>query len=70
MSEKKYYLLVSESDRLAVDVDSKEEVYSTDLLDMGYEFKNIDFEELNQINEDSVGRIELKDTVIDLNLLF
>lgn len=29
MSEKKYYLLVSESDRLAVDVDSKEEVYST-----------------------------------------
>lgn len=42
-----------------------EEVYSTDLLDMGYEFKNIDFEELNQINEDSVGWIELKDTVID-----
>lgn len=42
-----------------------EEVYSTDLLDMGYEFKNINFEELNQINEDAVGWIELKDTVID-----
>lgn len=60
-------IIEEETEEITEEVNEEvnEEVYSTDLLDMGYEFKNIDFEELNQINEDSVGWIELKDTVID-----
>ena len=48
-----------------IEEEVEEEIYSTNLLDMGYEFKSINFEELNQINEDAVGWIELKDTIID-----
>ena len=53
-----------ETETVEVEVISPEE-QDTYLLDNGYDFKNIDFDSLNEINEDTVGYIELPGTNIE-----
>lgn len=67
-------VIIDDIDDIDEELESEEEVeevpkLSTELLDVGYEFEQIDFNELKKINEDSDAWIVINDTKIDLPIV-
>lgn len=56
-------------EEIETNIDEEEEILSTDLLDSGYVFKDIDFTSLKDINSDSCAWLEIEGTKIDLPIV-